>query len=94
MSRKDTKNKTVQMTITEDNETVQIPSKEPIDEEPAWVTYELKRTINMGNYESLSVKVGVTVPCRKREIPKMYKQAERFVEKRIDEKLSKWGFRK
>ena len=94
MSKKDIKNKTVQMTIREDDEIVQIPSKEPADEEPAWVTYELKRTLNLGDYESLSIKVGVTVPCRKKEIPKVYRQAEKFVEKRIDEKLTKWGFKK
>jgi len=93
MSKKDTKNKTVQMTVVEDNEVTNIPSKVPAEEEPAWVTYELKRTVNMGDYESLSVKIGVTVPCRRKEISTVYKQAGKFVEKKMDQKLAKWGFK-
>lgn len=94
MSKKDTKNRTVQMTIVEDNEVVQVPSKTPADEEPAWVTYELKRTLKLAEYESLSLRVGITVPCRKKEIQQTYEEARKFVEKRIKERLIKWGFKK
>ena len=36
--------------------------------EPAYVSYSVGRTVNLGNYESARVDVRVSIPCYKEEI--------------------------
>lgn len=36
--------------------------------EPAYVTAKAKRTVNLGDYESMSIEVGVTYPCYPEEV--------------------------
>jgi len=91
MSKKSTKNKTVQATLIQDDDIQQVPSDTPATEDSAYVTYEFGRTINVGNMEMLKFRIGLTVPCTKNNINKMYKKAAKFVETKMDEKLKEWG---
>jgi len=91
MSKKSTKNKTVQTTLIQDEDIQQVPSDTPATEDMAYVTYEFGRTINVGNMEMLKFRIGLTVPCTKKNINKMYKKAAKFVETKMDEKLKEWG---
>ena len=48
--------------------------------QPATVNAEIGLTINIGNYESVRVHVGVTVPCYKEEVEDCYQWAKDFAE--------------
>jgi hypothetical protein len=50
---------------------------------PAQVSYELGATMNIGNFESVRVSVGVTVPCYREEIEAAYIWAKEFAEARL-----------
>lgn len=57
---------------------------------PCVVSYSLGATINIGNYESLKVNIGLSVPVTDpKNIPKAYKkviaQVEKLLEKKVDE---------
>ena len=88
---KSTKNKTVQATLIDNDTITQAPSDTPAEEESAYVTYEFGRTINVGNMEMLKFRIGLTVPCTKKNINKMYEKAAKFVEMKMEEKLKEWG---
>lgn len=53
--------------------------------EPAQVSFEVGVTMNMGNYESARVTVGLRVPCYKEEISDAYAYARSWAEKIISE---------
>jgi len=47
--------------------------------EPAYVKASMGMTINLGNYESLRIDAGVTIPCYKEEIAQAHEQAYQIV---------------
>jgi hypothetical protein len=51
--------------------------------EPARVEVQMGLTINLGNYESARVSVGVVVPCYREEIEDAYQFAHGWAEKRV-----------
>lgn len=51
---------------------------------PAQVSLEYGLTLNLGNYESARLTVGVTLPCYAEEVDTMYEQARGWVEERIN----------
>jgi hypothetical protein len=53
--------------------------------EPARVNLKYGLTMNMGNYESVRVDVGVDIPCYIEEIDEAYKKAQDFVIKKINQ---------
>jgi len=53
--------------------------------EPAKVQVGRGLTLNMGNYESARLDVGIEVPCYVEEVDSAYEWARRWVEKRIGE---------
>lgn len=53
--------------------------------DPARVRQVRRRTINLGNYESVSIEVGVELPCYVEEIDDASDEASYFVEERMDE---------
>jgi hypothetical protein len=55
---------------------------------PAEVLYEAGGTINMGNYESARVTVGIRVPCYREEIESAYVIAKDWVEKKLEAEVS------
>ena len=55
---------------------------------PAQTTAKLGMTVNLGNYESLRVDVGVSVPCYKEEIPAATQFCFDFAEKKLFEKVA------
>ena len=54
---------------------------------PAEVEAKLGMTINLGNYESLRVDVGVRMPCYKEEMDKAYALAFQLVERELFAKI-------
>lgn len=55
--------------------------------EPAKVSFEAGVTMNMGNYESARISVGVSVPCYKEELPDALVFARAFVEGEIAKQM-------
>ena len=51
--------------------------------QPATVHAEIGLTINIGNFESVRVHVGVTVPCYKEEVEDCYQWAKDFAESKV-----------
>jgi hypothetical protein len=70
-------------------EEVKVPIVE-VKNERASINYSLGATINTGNYESVKVQVGVTMPCDANieSVKLMYKTLEVEVEKMLKEKVS------
>jgi hypothetical protein len=54
---------------------------------PAEVLYEAGATINMGNYESGRVTVGIRVPCYREEIATAFDTAKVWVEKVLEDEV-------
>lgn len=50
---------------------------------PAEVRVELGLTLNLGNYESARLNVGVVVPCYKEETDAAFKYAKNWVSERV-----------
>jgi hypothetical protein len=55
--------------------------------EPAKVTFEAGATINMGNYESVRLTVGVSIPCYLEELSDALVHARDFVEKELEKQV-------
>ena len=51
--------------------------------QPATVNAEVGVTINIGNFESVRVHIGLTVPCYKEEIDDCFQYAKDFVEQKV-----------
>jgi len=54
-------------------------------------------TINMGNYESLRLDVGVEIDAassNKREIENVYERASEFVRDKLQEEVDAWDLKK
>lgn len=61
----------------------------PFVVEPAYVNYSEGATINVGNYQSVRVDVGISLPCYIEEINDAFIKAKEIVGKRIDEEIEK-----
>lgn len=53
------------------------------DTEPATVQAKMGMTINLGNFESLRVDVGVSLPCYKEEVSDAHAAAFRIVQQEL-----------
>lgn len=58
----------------------------------ARVDFSLSRTLNMGNYESTKITVGLSLECEasREAIEKAYGMAKRFVEIKIAQEEHEW----
>lgn len=63
--------------IDEKDETIAIHRFET---EPAKVSFEIGVTMNLGNYESARISVGVAVPCYREEMDQAFEFARKFAE--------------
>jgi hypothetical protein len=66
-----------------------IPTTEPIST-PATINVSSGITLNLGNYESLRVDVGITLPCKptKKDVEDTYAKALQFVEEKLAEQVA------
>jgi hypothetical protein len=51
--------------------------------EPAKVSVEFGLTMNLGNYESCKISVGLVVPCYREEVNDAYADARQYVEDKM-----------
>lgn len=56
--------------------------------DPATVFVEYGLTLNLGNYESARVSIGVRVPCYTEEIPEAEEWAKKWVEERLSAEVA------
>ena len=54
------------------------------------VAYELSRTINLGNYESVKIGVSFSLPCGVGQESNVYKDVKKFVTEKVEEEEDKW----
>ena len=59
-------------------------------EHPAFVKFSAGMTINLGNFESLRIDCGVTLPCRPADIEATHQIASDFVAERVAEEETNW----
>ena len=45
-------------------------------------------TLNLGNFESVQIRVGVTLPCYVEELDDAYQTAQKFVEQRLNKEVT------
>lgn len=45
-------------------------------------------TLNLGNFESVQIRVGVTLPCYVEELDDAYMTAQKFVEQRLNKEVT------
>jgi hypothetical protein len=57
--------------------------------EPTRVTVDAGLTINLGNYETARIRVGISVPCYREEADAAYDQAYGWVTDRVEEETKK-----
>ncbi len=57
--------------------------------EPTRVTVDAGLTINLGNYETARIRVGISVPCYREEADAAYEQAYGWVTDRVAEETKK-----
>lgn len=50
---------------------------------PAQVTAKAGTTINTGNYESIRIDIGVTLPCYPEEVPQALEFATEFISQKL-----------
>ncbi len=70
----------------EDRNDEMIPVK-PFVVEPAYVNYSEGATINVGNYQSVRVDVGITLPTYVEEIEGAFEKAKQIVSERINKEI-------
>lgn len=56
---------------------------------PAEVSYSVGLTLNMGNYESARVDVGIKMPCYVEEVDVTYRRIQAWAEKLLSEERDK-----
>lgn len=54
---------------------------------PAYAMVKKGATKNMGNYESVRVEVGVSVPCYLEELDRVIKDASKFVDVELEREM-------
>lgn len=62
----------------------------PFVVEPAYVNYSEGVTLNVGNFQSIRIDVGITLPTYIEEIDSAYKKAKEIVDKQINEEIVKY----
>jgi hypothetical protein len=62
----------------------------PAGVEPAFVRVSVGSTYNLGNFESLRLDVGVTLPCRVEDIDETYRRASDYVAEKLQEEEAQW----
>jgi len=73
---------------TQERQDTKIPIQ-PFVVEPAYVNYSAGVTLNMGNYQSARIDVGISLPTYVEEISDAYKQAIEIVDKIMEEEVNK-----
>jgi hypothetical protein len=73
--------------VLADSEKEEVISVRKFETEPATVSVSVGVTRNMGNFESLRLNIGVTIPCYLEEITEVEKQATDWVDDKIASKL-------
>ena len=68
----------------DENETIEVRK---FVTEPAKVTVNYGITMNMGNYESARIDVGVTIPCYKEELDDAHAFAIDWAESRLNKEI-------
>lgn len=58
--------------------------------DPASVNYGVTVTHNLGNYESLRVSAGVTLPCRPTNVHQAGEVAKRIAHDLLDRSMTEW----
>ena len=56
----------------------------------ARVSYSITRTINLGNYESVKVQVGLETQCDSAHKDETYNQIKDWVDGQIEEETNGW----
>jgi len=58
----------------------------------ARVDYSLSRTLNMGNFESTKITVGLSLECEatREEVEQAFEKAKRFVESKMVQQEHEW----
>lgn len=54
---------------------------------PAEVFYEAGATLNMGNYESVRLTIGIRMPCYREEANEAFDMAKAWVESRLEQEV-------
>ncbi|HEC65475.1 MAG TPA: hypothetical protein ENI23_09280 [bacterium] len=54
------------------------------------VSYSLRRTINLGNFESVQIGISMDLPFEMGKGKYMYDKAENIVNSKMEEEVSKW----
>ncbi len=54
------------------------------------VSYEVGRTINLGNFENVKISVGIDINTDTDSVDKDYVRAKKWVEKKLTEEEDKW----
>jgi hypothetical protein len=64
---------------------------ELFNKEPAYINFKLGATLNMGNYSSKKIEIGITKPCKntKKQIDKTFIEIIKDVENRISKEIDK-----
>ena len=65
--------------------------KAEVEDKRALVSYKLGITKSMGNFESLRLDIGVSLPCKENEVGRTYQKAKKQVGKWMDKELSKYA---
>lgn len=53
----------------------------------AEVFVHLSRTVNLGNFESMKVDVGLTLSCDKDDLEETYEECKSFVEQKVKDNV-------
>jgi hypothetical protein len=69
--------------ITEQTTKNELLKVERFVTEPARVSVEMANTINMGNFQSAHISVGLVLPCYREEIDGAYNYGREWVEARM-----------
>jgi len=75
--------------VVADNSAIESISITEFKTTPAKVLVDLSRTINTGNYNSLKISIGISLPCYVEMIDEGYKVALDFVTEKLDNELVK-----
>lgn len=54
---------------------------------PVLLNLSFSRTLNTGNFESLRIVVGLTMPCKVEYLEQAYKETKKFVEEHLQQEL-------
>ncbi len=58
------------------------------------VSFEVGRTINLGNFENVKISVGIDINTDTDSLDKDYARAQKWVERKLSEEEDKWESKK